>query len=146
MAHLGKPITTRKGTAYRVKWRDLNGAFRERAVYGKREALAFKAQVEADLSRGAYTDDRRGRTPLAEVAEEWLAGLTQAKPRTVAEYRRLLDSRVLPHFGERRAVGSIKRSHVAPYVAALKADGLRAPAAVLRPPPHLRLDLGDGGG
>ncbi len=54
-----------------------------------------------------------------------MAGLTQAKPRTVAEYRRLLESRVLPHFGERRAVGSIKRSHVAAYVAALKADGLR---------------------
>jgi len=32
MAHLGKPITTRKGTAYRVKWRDPNGAFRERWV------------------------------------------------------------------------------------------------------------------
>ncbi len=38
MAHVGKPTTTRKGTAYRVKWRDPNGAFRERAVYGKRDS------------------------------------------------------------------------------------------------------------
>jgi len=69
-----------------------------------------------------------------------LAGLTQAKPRTVAEYRRLLESRVLPHFGERRAVGSIKRSHVAAYLNALRADGLR-PQSISRAFHPLRATL-----
>lgn len=126
MAHVGQPKTTRKGTAHPVKWRDPNGAFREEWVYGGiNKARARKAQIEADLSRGTYADDRRGKMPLSEVADEWLAALTQAKPRTISEYRRLLDSRVLPYFGRNRAVGSLKRSHVAAYINALKGEGLR---------------------
>lgn len=125
MAHLGKPKQTGKGTAYPVKWRDPDGRHRERWVYGKREAQKVKAGIEADLARGAYHDDRRGKITLAEVTDEWLASLTDAKPRTVAEYGRLLESRVLPHFGPKRMIGSIQRSHVAGYVNALKADGLR---------------------
>lgn len=66
--------------------------------------------------------------------------LTQPKPRTVAEYRRLLTSRVLPHFGDKRTVGSIKRSDVAAYVNALKVDGLR-PQTISRAFHPLRASL-----
>ena len=117
-------------------------------MYGSiNKARARKAKVEADLSRGTYQDDRRGKMPLSEVADEWLASLTQAKPRTVSEYRRLLDSRVLPHFGRNRAVGSLKRSHVAACINALKAEGLR-PQTISRAYHPLRamLNFRDGRG
>lgn len=84
-----------------MKWRDPEGRFRERWVYGKREALSLAKSIDTDKERGDYHDDRRGKTPLAE------------------------ESRVLPHFGRKRTISSIQRSHVAGYVNGLKADGLR---------------------
>ncbi len=125
MAHIGKSKETRKGTAYPVRWRDPAGRFKEKWVYGKRAAERECSKIEADLARGTYVDDRLGKKPLCDVADEWLASVTNAKPRTRAEYRRLLDTRVLLHFGHRRAIGSLKRSDVAGYVNWLAGEGLR---------------------
>lgn len=121
MAHIKEVTTQRGGTAYDVIWLDPEGNKRQKRFYGKKLAKDHKSKVEADKARGTYVDDRKGRTPFSEVAEEWLSSLTGAKPGTVAEYRRLLTKHALPVFGSRR-VDSIKRKDVTDFV-----NGLAAP-------------------
>jgi len=133
MAHLGKPKQTAKGTAYPVKWRDPDGRFRERWVYGKREALKAKAGIEADLARGAYHDDRAGRITFREVAEEWLATRTKARPQTVDKYRRMLEVWVYPKLGARR-INTIRPADLGHFVNGLKGAPLaNGRAGTLRP-------------
>ena len=117
-------ITTSKGTRYRVRWTDTNDRDRERRFPTKKAAQDFKAQVEADKSRGTYQDHSRGRTPFATVAEEWLQSLGDTSERTRNEYRRILTARVLPAFGS-RSLASIKRSDADQFWQAMRAEGLR---------------------
>jgi integrase len=55
---------------------------------------------------------------VSSYAEAWLATRAQLKPRTVVEYRRLLDSVILPTLGE-RAVASITPAVVRSWYASL---------------------------
>ena len=127
MAHIGRPEKTSKGIAHPVRWRDHDKRVRERWVYGGvRQARAVKSEIEAELQKGGDPYSQQAKLPLAQVADEWITSLTDVKPRTVAEYRRLLDTRVLPNLGSKRAIGSIRRADVDKYINALKADGIRA--------------------
>lgn len=125
MAHVS--VRERKdGTkSYRVKWRDPDGVFRERTFKTKKEAQTHAVQVESDKSRGNYHDDRLSRQTFREVAEEWLITKTRAKERTTAEYRRILDKRLLPFFGNCQ-IGSLKAADSAAFVRSLMDDGLKA--------------------
>jgi integrase len=119
------PKETSKGTAYRVRWTDPNDRDREKWVYGKKAAREHAAKLTTELAEGSYIDRKKGRTALEDVAAEWIGSLTKPKPDTVREYRRLLDTRVLPELGARRAVGTVKESDVSGYVNGLRAEGLR---------------------
>ena len=71
----------------------------------KTYASAWLAGQHADISRGTWVDPTLERTIdrpllLAEYADAWLAG-RDLKPRTRAHYRKILDTRVLPTFGDR---------------------------------------------
>lgn len=76
----------------------------------EKEAKAFLTTVEADILRGTWKAPEAGKTMTLEVfAAEWIArqearGL---KPRTLEEYRRQLDKRILPGLGKLavRAIG-----------------------------------------
>ena len=56
-------------------------------------------------------------------AEEWLATAVHLKPKTVAGYRSLLRSRILPAFGQ-RALGDIRPADVRVWLASMRAAGL----------------------
>ncbi len=135
MAFVSKDATqTGKGLAWRVRWRDPEGKSREEWFYGsRRAALKRAATLEADLHRGEYVNDKRGRTTFREVADEWLATRTKARPETVAAYRRQLDQWILPTFGSRK-VSSIHANDIGDFVNYLKtAPMLNGRPGSLRP-------------
>ena len=74
--------------------------------------------------RGLWVDPSAGAVRFEEYAEEWFQGLV-LKPKTIAGYRSLLDSRILPTLGTvelRRINPDLLRA----WVAAMAADGLSA--------------------
>jgi integrase len=68
----------------------------------KSDAERYKTFIESSLHTGAYVDPTRSRVTIAVYAEQWMAGRTRLKPKTVAGYRSLLDNRVLPRWGDVR--------------------------------------------
>jgi integrase len=92
--------TDRHGTGRRwtARWRDDAGVQRKRSFDRKGDAERFLAQVQADLSRGAYTDPAAGRIRLDAYAEGWLAAQT-SDPSTRQATELRLRLHVLPALG-----------------------------------------------
>jgi len=67
-------IQPRPSGSYRVTWRDPAGRQRAKHFRTRREARAFKAQIEADLARGCYVDPHAGARVLFEDPGRPLAG------------------------------------------------------------------------
>ena len=63
------------------------------------DASRHLAQVEADLSRGQWSDPRLGRTTFAAWAERWEATAVNLRANTLAAYGNLLRRYLLPTFG-----------------------------------------------
>jgi integrase len=121
VAHLRKPVETRKGTRYPVAWRDPQtpGKFRSKRFATRTEAKAFAKSIDTDIARGQYLDDRAGKQTFREVAEEWLDAQTRARPQTIAKYRSLLELWAFPEFGSRR-LDTIKPGDIGRFVNHLK--------------------------
>jgi integrase len=64
----------------------------------KTDATRFLVQVEADLTRGRWSDPRLGRTPFAEWAARWQATTVNLRPNTRATYANLVRRYLLPAF------------------------------------------------
>ncbi len=76
----------------------------------KKDANAWCAQQEADVSRGVWAREQHAAsmsTPLGEYAERWVKNRKvkgrALKPRTRAGYRDLLDRFILPTFENTRS-------------------------------------------
>lgn len=117
-------IEKRSGS-FRVRYRDSEGRNRSRTFDTITKAKNFQATVRADKARGEFLDPSRGKLPLREAAEQWVATRTHLKPKTLSGYRYILDSKIIPALGN-RAVGSIRRSTVERFVADLQAEGTAA--------------------
>jgi integrase len=86
--------------SYRVYWRDPAGRQRAKHFRTKREARAFKAQIESELARGSYVDlHAADRLLFRDHAARWLAGRT-VEVATAARDESLLRVRVLPRWGD----------------------------------------------
>jgi Phage integrase, N-terminal SAM-like domain len=64
----------------------------------KTDATRFLVQVEADLTRGRWSDPRLGRTPFAAWATRWQATTVNLRPNTRATYANLVRRYLLPAF------------------------------------------------
>ena len=125
MAYVKKRTRKNGALSYVAGWIDPDGIERQATFRTEREAKRHGVLMEADKARGVYADERLFRKTFREVADEWLATRTHTKPRTEAEYRRILDNRILPRFGNRQ-IGSLKAADSAAYIRALMEDGLKA--------------------
>jgi integrase len=90
------------GTRWRVRWREAGGRMRSRTVMGKREAIAF----DADIRSRKYTGQalpRPGTETLAAAYDEWwrLRGSTLAV-NTQRTYRAAWDAHVRGRFDSHR--------------------------------------------
>ncbi len=76
------------------------------------------------VDRGSWTDPRAGQIRYGKWAEEWMAGL-RIKPKTRAGYESLLNSRILPAFGQVK-LSRIEAAMVRKWIAEMTAEGLSA--------------------
>ena len=74
---------------------------------------------------GAYVDPAAGRMTVGLWAEQWLSAQLHLKPKTVASYRSLLATCVLPRWG-RVQLGRITYGSVADWVNDMQRDGRSA--------------------
>lgn len=84
---------------WRVRWRDLDGKQRSKAVERKPDADALRKRIENELEGGTYRDASAGRARLGEVAETWMAAQVKQKRSTLRLYRITLDKHILPRWG-----------------------------------------------
>ncbi len=105
---------------------------RYRGPDGRQRSQSFRTKVKAErwlrdqltrLDRGTWVDPSAGRMQFNEWARSWYDGLTGLKPATMAGYRSLLRSRVVPFFGEYQ-LARIDSAAVRHWIAAMDAEGL----------------------
>src|SRR4051795_11057281 len=103
MASVYKRLRPRPGKAdlvtWEARWREPDGRQRKRTFPKKSDAERYLTSVEWSLLPGGYVDPSRSKVTIGEYAEQWMAGRTRLKPKTVASYQSLLKNRVLPRWG-----------------------------------------------
>jgi integrase len=112
----------RAGHRYRAVYRGPDGRQHSQSFDTKEEAGRWLRAELGRIDTGAWTDPGAGDRPYAEWAAEWLAGL-DVKPKTRASYQSLLDSRVLPAFGDVR-LSKVSTAMVRRWLADLREEGL----------------------
>lgn len=117
--------TTRYG--YGKRWRgryvDPNGVERSRSFDTKTEAQKFlDSDVTTKVVTGTWVDPDRSGVLFSVVAEKWYGTKKLRKPKTVAGYRSLLDTTVLPRWGS-IPLRDIEFEDIQEWVVALSLSG-----------------------
>ncbi len=89
-----------KVSRWRVRWVDTGGGERTKSFQRKPDAQSYLNGLTADLHRGEYVDPRKSGEAFGAVAEQWFATKQHRKPKTIAGYRSLLDTVVLPAWAD----------------------------------------------
>ncbi|MGA4786766.1 tyrosine-type recombinase/integrase [Nocardia sp. AB354] len=112
-----------KGKRWRARYVDPNGVERERLFSTKVEAQRFlDGDVTTKVVTGTWVDPDRSGVLFRVVAEKWFATKKGRKPKTVAGYRSLLDTVVLPQWGS-VALRDIEFEDIQEWVVWLSAAG-----------------------
>ncbi|HEV2810070.1 MAG TPA: tyrosine-type recombinase/integrase [Acidimicrobiales bacterium] len=126
MASIHKRAAKDGSPRYDVRYRLASGVGRTKTFRNRKEAGRFAAVVEADKDRGGLLDPRAGKVTVADYAAHWLDGRPTLRPRTVAEYRGVLDRHVLPSLGAVE-LGRLDVATVRAWHAKLLRAGVGAP-------------------
>jgi integrase len=97
--HTERSAVYGKVTRWRVRWVDDSGKEHTKVFDRKPDAQAFLNGLTADVQRGEYVDPAKSAETFGAVAEQWFTTKTHRKPKTLAGYRSLLDTIVLPQWG-----------------------------------------------
>lgn len=65
----------------------------------KTTAARWLRMIEAEVTRGEWTDPEAARVTVQEYAEQWIRERPGLRPRTVELYRWLLGKHIVPHLG-----------------------------------------------
>lgn len=87
-------------TRWRLRWVDDAGQEHTKVFPRKIDAQAHLNKLTADIHRGEYVDPRKSAETFGSVAEQWYTTKAHRKPKTLAGYRSLLDTIVLPQWGD----------------------------------------------
>lgn len=112
-----------KALRYRARYVMPDGTERSRSFPDKqkRKAEAWLAQIEADLSRGQYTDPSAGKVTFKQYATEWLKSQTiNASSVEATELRLRLHA--FPHIGY-RPLNAFQPVHIRQWARALQDSG-----------------------
>ncbi|WP_235211303.1 tyrosine-type recombinase/integrase [Nocardia brasiliensis] len=89
-----------KGKRWRARYVDPNGVERSQSFDTKVQAQKFiDGDVTTKVVTGTWVDPDRSGVLFSVVAEKWFTSKKFRKPKTVAGYRSLLDTVVLPRWG-----------------------------------------------
>ncbi|PVA58089.1 site-specific integrase [Mycobacteroides abscessus] len=106
---------------WRVRW-VVDGREHTKVFVRKADADAYRNQVNAEVVKGTYVSPHKSSVLFRDVAEEWIASKGTRKPKTVAGYRSILDTLILPRFGD-TALSDIAHGDVQRWITGLSADG-----------------------
>lgn len=118
---------TSKTVRYQAGWYEGDKQRTKHGFAKKSEAQRYADEMQRKAQSDAYLDSSRGQTSFRVVAEEWAAAtllVDERKPRTIGDYRAILDKRILPIFGD-RPVGSIRRADVERFKTNMQGEALR---------------------
>ncbi|WP_108924582.1 tyrosine-type recombinase/integrase [Mycobacterium montefiorense] len=120
--HASRSAVYGKVSRWRVRWVDDRGEERTKSFQRKPDAQAYLNGLTADLQRGEYVDPRKSAETFGSVAEQWFATKQHRKPKTVAGYRSLLDTVVLPKW-ESVPLKRLDYESYSTWLGALSVDG-----------------------
>ena len=109
-------------TRWRVRWVDDMGQEHTKVFQRKPDAQAYLNGLTADVQRGEYVDPRKSTETFGSTAEQWIITKNHRKPKTLAGYRSLLDTVVLPRWGD-VALKSINYEAYSAWLSGLALDG-----------------------
>jgi integrase len=112
----------RVGHRYRAVYRGPDGRQHSQSFDTKEAAGRWLRTELARIDGGSWTDPGAGDRPYGEWAAEWLHS-ADVKPKTRASYQSLLDSRVLPTFGDVK-LSKVSTAMVRRWIADLRDEGL----------------------
>ena len=118
----------RKVTKYKVRYRDHDGRSHSETKDRMVDAERRKAEIELQLSDGAWHDPRRGLMKLSTWLEQWILTRHDLRPTTRARLEATIRSQVTPRFGS-TALSRISNADVRRWVQEMIDDGL-APTTV----------------
>jgi len=114
----------RRSRPWRARLR-VAGVEHSRTFHRKTDAERWLREELVKVDRGLWHDPAAGGETYRAWSEHWLGNLRGVKPKTRTGYRSLLDSRVLPVFGDVE-LRSITHDRVQGWVTAMSAEGLSA--------------------
>lgn len=111
-----------KVSRWRARWVDLQGVECQKSFKRKPDAQAHLNKVTADMERGDYVNPRAAGERFGPIAEAWFKTKGHRKPKTIAGYRCLLDTLVLPQW-EHVALKKIDYEGYTAWLGSLSVDG-----------------------
>lgn len=117
-----------KGLRYQARYVDNRGREVGRSFRTKKEAQSWLDEQTADLVKGTYVDPKKAQTTVAAVEQTWRAGLTSRTASTRATYTTLVDTYVLPRWGE-VPLSEVEHADIVKWVADLSAGTAPSRAA-----------------
>ncbi len=103
-----------------VRYYDPSGRTKSAGTFKKKpDAEKKQTEIENSLHEGSYRDPSASKVTLGQMAEKWLSTRTDIKRSTWWKYRGLLDSHVLPKWGD-LPLSAVHNEDVAVWVADLQ--------------------------
>lgn len=110
-----------KVTRWRVRW-VVDGREHSKVFDRKTDAQAHVDGLTAEVVKGTYVSPRKSAVLFETVADEWLEGKGSRKAKTVAGYKSLLDTLILPRWGDFK-LSDITHGEVQRWINGLSVDG-----------------------
>ncbi|ORA38714.1 tyrosine-type recombinase/integrase [Mycobacterium aquaticum] len=110
-----------KVTRWRVRW-VVDGREHTKVFEKKVDAQAFLNTLTAEVVKGRYVSPHKSSALFRDIAEEWIEGKSARAPKTVAGYRSLLDTLILPRWGDVKLSG-ITHGEVQKWITGLSVNG-----------------------
>ena len=122
--HFGN-VRQRASGRWQVRYRGPDGRLRSASetFARKSDAVRYLALLEAQLTRGEWTDPARAKIRLRDYAERWVEERLGLRPRTVELYGWLLRRHITPWLGD-VPLGNIDTPLVREWRAKLLAEGV----------------------
>ncbi|OLT25892.1 hypothetical protein BJF83_22215 [Nocardiopsis sp. CNR-923] len=103
-----------------VRYYDPSGKIKSGGTFKKKpDAEKRQTEIENSLHEGSYRNPHDGKVTVGEMAEKWLTARTDIKRSTWWKYRALLDTHVLPRWGD-LPLSAVHTEDVAVWVAQLQ--------------------------
>ncbi len=111
-----------KGLRWLARYVDDQGREHSKAFGRKADAQSWLDQQISDQVTGTWTDPAQSSVTFGTMAERWLSTKAARAPKTVAGYRSLLDTVVLPRWRD-VALRDVRYDDLQVWITGLSADG-----------------------